>query len=104
MVHRAEGHDPSVVEGDHNIEKKVYVNAGQVQVKMHMTNWAAAQKENLVLNAILNWLGTQKKTDLRTILREHTSRKEGQMVWRNHQNFCDSPECPLSMPYAQRGE
>ena len=28
MAHRAEGHDPSVVEGDHNIEKEVHVTAG----------------------------------------------------------------------------
>ena len=62
MVHRAEGHSPSVVEGDHNIEKEVHVTAEQVQVEMHMTDWAAAQKEDLVLNAMLNWLGTQKKT------------------------------------------
>ena len=28
MAHRAEGHDPTVVEGDHNIESKVHVTAG----------------------------------------------------------------------------
>ena len=87
MAHRAEGHDPLVVEGDHNIEKEVHVAAGWVQVEMHVTNWAMAQKEDPVLNAVLNWLDTQKKTDLRTLLEEHASSKEGQMVWRNHQNF-----------------
>ena len=86
-VHRAEGHDPSVVEGDHNIEKEVHVTAGQVQVKMHVTNWATAQREDPVLNTVLNWLGTQKKTDLRTLLGEHASSEEGQLVWRNHQIF-----------------
>ena len=54
---------------------------------MHVTNWATVQKEDPVLNAMLNWLGTQKKTNLRTLLGEHASTKEGQMVWRNHQNF-----------------
>ena len=54
MAHRAEGHDPSVVEGDHNIEKEVHVTTGQVQVKMHVTNWAEAQREDLVLNAMLD--------------------------------------------------
>ena len=54
---------------------------------MHMTKWAAAQKEDLVLNAVLGWLGAQKKTDLRTLLGEHACSGEGQMVWRNHQNF-----------------
>ena len=28
MAHRAEGYDPSVVEGDHNIEEEVCVAAG----------------------------------------------------------------------------
>ena len=28
MAHRTEGHNPSVVEGDHNIEKEVHVTAG----------------------------------------------------------------------------
>ena len=77
MAHRAEIHDPSVIEGDHNIEKKVHVARGQVQVEMHVTDWAAAQKEDLVLNAALNWLGAQKKTNLRKLLRQHASSKEG---------------------------
>ena len=42
MAHRAEGHDPSVVEGDHDIEKEAQVTAGQVQVEIHVTNWDAA--------------------------------------------------------------
>ena len=44
MAHRAEGHDPSVVEGDHNIEKEVHFAAGQVQFEMHVHDWAAAEK------------------------------------------------------------
>ena len=54
---------------------------------MHATDWAAAQKEDPVPNAVLNWLGAQKKTNLMTLLGEHASSEEGQMVWRNHQNF-----------------
>ena len=84
MAHRAEGHNPSVVEGDHNVEKEVHVTTGQVQVEIHVTNWATAQNEDQVLNAVLNWLGAQKKTNLRTLVGEHASSKEGQMVWRNH--------------------
>ena len=38
MACRAESHDPSVVEGDHNVEKEVHVTAGWVQVEMHMTD------------------------------------------------------------------
>ena len=87
MTHRAEGHNPSVVAVDHNIEKEVHVAAGEVQVDMYVTNWAAAQKVDPVLNAMLKWLGAQKKIDLRTLLGEHASSEEGQVVWRNCQNF-----------------
>ena len=86
-AHRAEGHDSSVVEGDHNIEREVCVASGQVQVEMHMTDWVAAQREDPVLNAMLNWLETLKKTDLRTLLGEHAFSKKGQEVWQNGQNF-----------------
>ena len=50
-------------------------------------NWAAAQREDPVLDAVLHWLEAKKKIDLRTLLGEHASSEEGQMVWRNHQNF-----------------
>ena len=83
---RAERDDPAVVEGDHEIEKEVHVPAGQVLVEMHATNWAAAQKEDPELDAVLHWLETKKKIDLRTLLGEHASSEEGQIVWRNHQN------------------
>ena len=86
MAHRAEGYNPSVVEGDHNVEKEVCVAAGQVKVEMHMIDWATALKEDLVLNAMLNWLGAQKKNNLRTLLGEHASSKEGWVVWKNCQN------------------
>ena len=55
-AHRTEGCDPTVVEGDHNIEREVCVTTGWVLAKMQMTNWAAAQREDPVLNAVLSWL------------------------------------------------
>ena len=54
---------------------------------MHVTDCTTAQREDPVLNAVLSWLEAQKKTDLRTLLREHASSEEGQMVWQNCQNF-----------------
>ena len=54
---------------------------------MHVTDWATAQKEDPKLDAVLQWLESKKKTDLRTLLREYVLSEEGQMVWRNHQNF-----------------
>ena len=65
---RAEGEDPAVIKGDQEKEKEVQIAAGQVLVG-------------------LQWLESKKKTDPRTLLGEHTSSEEGQMVWRNHQNF-----------------
>ena len=68
---------------------------------MHVTNWVTAQKEDPELDVVLQWLESKKKTDLRTLLGEYVSSKEGQMVWRNHQNFttiqgtlylCSSPK------------
>ena len=83
---RAEGEDPAMVEGDQQKEKELWVPAGQVLVEMHVTNWAAAQKEDPELDAVLHWLEAKKKTDLRTLLGEHASSEEGQIVWRNCQN------------------
>ena len=70
---RAEGDDPAMVEGDQEIEKEVHVATGQVLVEMHVTNWVAAQREDPKLDAVLHWLEAKKKTDLRTLLREHAS-------------------------------
>ena len=83
----AEGDDSAMVEGDHNIEKEVHVTAGQVLVEMHVTDWATAQRVDPVLDAVLHWLVAKKKTDLRTLLGEHASSEEGQVLWRNHQNL-----------------
>ena len=51
---RAEGDEPAVVKGDHNLEKEVHVATGQDLVEMHVTNWATAQKEDPVLDAVLH--------------------------------------------------
>ena len=88
---RAEGEDPAVIEGDQQKEKEVWVATGWVLVEMHVTNWVAAQKEDPELDAVLQWLESKKKTDLRTLLGEHALSEEGQMIWRNHQNFTTLP-------------
>ena len=53
-THRAEGYDPAVVEGGHGMEKEVYVVSGWVLVEMHVTDWAETQREDPVLNAVLD--------------------------------------------------
>ena len=84
---RAEGDDSSMVEGNHEIEKEVCFAAGQVLVEMNDTNWAGAQREDPELDAVLHWLEPKKKIDLRTLLGEHASSEEGQILWRHCQNF-----------------
>ena len=84
---RAERENPAIIKNDQQLEPEVQVATGQVLVEMHVTNWAAAQKEDPELNAVLQWLETKKKADLRTLLGECIMSKEGQMVWRNCQNF-----------------
>ena len=46
-----------------------------------------SQREDPELDAVLHLLEAKKKTDLRTLLREHASSEGGQIVWRNCQNF-----------------
>ena len=84
---RAEADDTAVVEVDQEMEKEVCVTDRQVLVEMHVTNWAADQREDPELDGVLHCLEAKKKIDLRTLLGEHASSEEGQIVWRNHQNF-----------------
>ena len=70
---------------------------------MHVTNWATAQKEDPELEVVLQWLESKKKTDLRTLLGEHVLSKEGQMIWRNHQNFT-TPQGILYLCSTPKGE
>ena len=84
---RVERENPAVIKSDQQLEQEVWVTAGQVLVEMHVTDWAVAQKEDSELDAVLQWLGSKKKADLRTLLRECIMSEKGQMVWRNCQNF-----------------
>ena len=88
---RAEGEDPAMIEGNQEKEKEVRVAAGQVLVEMHVTDWAAAQKEDPELDSVLQWLEAKKRTDLRTLLGEQASSEEGWIIWRNLQNFTILP-------------
>ena len=102
-LQRAEREKPSHYQNNQQLEQGVRVIAGQVQVEMHVTNWAAAQKEDPELNAVLHWLETRKKADLKTLLRECIMSKDGQMVWRNCQNFT-SLQGTLYLHSTPRGE
>ena len=70
---------------------------------MHVTDWAAAQREDPELDAVLQWLEAKKKTDLRTLLGEYVSSEKGQIIWRNHQNFM-VPQSTLYLYSTPKGE
>ena len=84
---RPEREDPAIIKGDQQLEQEVQVTTGQVLVEMYVTDWAVAQKEDPKLDAVLQWLESKKKADLRTLLGECIMCEEGWMVWRNCQNF-----------------
>ena len=100
---RAEGEDPAVIEGDQQNEKEVRVATRHVLVEMHVTNWAAAQKEDPELEAVLQWLESKKKTDLKTLLGEHVSSEELDDMEKSSK-FYHSPRHPLPMLQPKRGE
>ena len=84
---QAESERPAVIENNQLLEQEVCVATRRVVVEMHVTDWAVAQKEDPKLDTVLQWLGSRKKADLRRLLRECITSEEGQMVWRNCQNF-----------------
>ena len=50
---RVERENPAIIKSDQQLEQEVQVTTGQVLVEMHVTNWAAAQKEDPKLDAVL---------------------------------------------------
>ena len=66
-----------MIECDHGMEREVCVTTGQVLVEMHVTNLAAAQREDPVCNAVLHRLEAKRKINLRTLPGEQASSEEG---------------------------
>ena len=89
-----------MVEGGQYLEQEVHIATGHPLVEMHVTNWAKAQREDLMLNTVLDWLKAQKQTDLKALLAEHASSGEGKLILWNWQNFmihrelCTYAQCP----------
>ena len=73
------------------------------EILFHISHWATAQKEDPELDAVLQWLESKKKTDLRTLHGEHVLSKEGQMIWRIRQNFT-TLQGSLYLCSTQKGE
>ena len=69
-AHWAKAYNPTVVEGDSHLEQEECVATGHALVQMHVTDYTEAQEEDPMLSAVLDWLKTQKKTDLKALLAE----------------------------------
>ena len=100
---RVEGEDPTVIKGDQQREKEVWVAAGWVLVEMHVSNWAAAQKEDPKLDAVLQWLDSKKKTNLRTLLGEHVFEQGGPDGMEKLSKFHCPPRLPFTCTPPQKG-
>ena len=83
MAHHAKVHNLAMVEGDQHLEQEVHVTAGCPWVEMHVTDWAKAQREDLMLSTVLDWQRAQKQKDLKTLLAEHASSEEGKLILQN---------------------
>ena len=86
-AHQAKVHDPTIVESDHHLEQEVHVTTSQMLMQMHVTDWAEALREDLMLGTVLDWLKAQKKTDLKALLAQHASSEEGKLILLNRHNF-----------------
>ena len=74
-AHQTKIHNPAMVEGDQCLEQEVWVTAVHPLVEMHVTNWTEAQREDLMLSTMLDWLKAQTQKNLMMLLAEHTSSK-----------------------------
>ena len=101
-AHQAEVHNPAIVEGDHQLEQEVHVTTGHALVQMHVTDWTGAQREDPMLSAVLDWLKAQKKTDLKALLAEHASNKEGPADLMESAEFYNSSGSPIPVLNTQR--
>ena len=79
---RVDAHDPVVVETDKEICKQVQEAANQagathMHVNLHMTDWVAAQLEDLVLKAMIDWISNLEVQNLKYLLEDDTNTEEG---------------------------
>ena len=83
MVHCAIVHDLAMGEGNQHLEQDLWVTAGHPLVEMHVTDLAKAQRDDPISSTVLDWLKAQKQTNLKMLLAEHTSSKEGKLILQN---------------------
>ena len=78
----ADAHDPVVVETNKDVHRQVQEAVAQGRaahrcVKLHVTNWVAAQWEDPVLKAMINWISNRKVQNLKHPLGDDVNAEEG---------------------------
>ena len=91
---------------DHHLEQEVHVTSGCMHLCKFMSLIGAkAQEEDPMLKAkCLDWLQAQKKTDLKALLAEHASSKEGWLILWNSAKFCMIHQGTLYLHSMPKGE
>ena len=84
-AHQVEVHDPAMVESDHCLRARGMCCCRLCAFTDACNRMDQSPKRGP--SAVLDWLKAQKQTDLKALLMEQTSSKEGQMILQNQQNF-----------------
>ena len=71
---------------------------------MHVTDWAAVQKEGAKLDAVLQWLESKKKTDLRTLPQGGCIKQARPDDMEKLTEFHYHPRTALPVLHSKRGE
>ena len=76
---------PLVIKARDEVDKQTQERAVQALapwpwVELHLNDWAAAHREDPVLQVTLDWIADQKKGDPKKLFSEHTESEEGSVV------------------------
>ena len=104
LTGRADAHDPVVAETGEEIHKQVQeaaiqARAAHTHVNLHMTHWVAAQQEDPVLKAVINWVPNQKVQVLKLFLGDNANTEERMAILRECKKLMLYQGSPLPLLY-----
>ena len=88
---RADAHNHVVAKTDKEIHKQVQeatlqAKATHTHVNLHVTDWVAAQWEDSVLKAMINWISNQKVQNLKHLSEDNANTEEGVAILQEQKN------------------
>ena len=94
-IGREDAHDPTVADADTKIHKQVQETAVQARavhahVNLHVTDWMAAQQEDLILITVIEWISTQKEQDLKHLMGDDANTEEGVAIFWDKRCSCST--------------